>query len=165
MKDIIDFAQAKIDKDQPTLEEVIVGFTSNNCDKNRPHLGQQPLRDEMEIKGLTRRDIQDCMVLGILECRPDEGREELPRIYTSEKGNEFKDWESLLASDEGYKDSRLDAERITWNDLYGWDFDQIDPVAAVQNMACYLERRMGVYPALLDGELTILSVDSKKTEE
>ena len=158
MKEVIDFTQARIDKEQPSINEVIESFTSNNCDKHRPYLGQQPLRAKMEIKGLTARDIQDCMVLGILECKPEK-YPELPRIYTSEEGNKFKDLEELIKSDESYKDSHIDPERVTWNDLYGWDLDEVDPVAAVQNMACYLERRMGVFPALLDGDLSIPILD------
>jgi len=155
MDNIVNFEQEKIDKEQPSLGEILEGFTAHNCDKNRPPLEQQPKRAMMEIKGLTRRDISDCMVLGILECRDSDKYDELPRIYISEKGNLFKDWDSLIASDEGYKDSYLDPERITYNDLYGWDLDGIDPVAAVQNMACYLERRMGVFPALVDGDFSI----------
>jgi len=158
MTNVKDFQQEKIDREQPSLDVIIDGFTAHNCDPNRPELGQQPMRGMMPIVGLTRRDIQDCMVLGILDCKPvDESDEDsrLPCIYVSEKGNKFKDWDSLIASDEGYEEHYLDAERITYNDLFGWNLDDIDPVAAVQNMACYLERRMGVYPALIDGELTV----------
>jgi hypothetical protein len=149
MENIIDFKQEKINKEQPTIDEIVSGFTSNNCDTNRPYLCQQPKRSEMLIAGLTRRDIEDCMVLGILEAKGG-----FPQIHVSEKGNKFKTFEELAACDEGYKDSYVDPERITYNDLYGWDLDKIDPVAAVQNMACHLERRLGIYPALLDGELT-----------
>ena len=120
----------------------------NNCDKNRPYLEQQPKRAAIKIEGLTRRDICDCMVLGILDCKGGFHQE-----YMSEKGNKFKSWESLEAADEGYKDSYTDAERVTYNDLYRWDLDKIDPVAAIQNMACHLERRMGIFPALIDHDL------------
>lgn len=147
---IVDFQQAKIDKEQPELEEIIMGFTSNNCDTNRPYLEQQPKRAAMEIKGLTRRDIMDCMVLGILECRDNNLK---PCVYESEEGNKFKTFEELEAQGETYKNHYIDSERVTYNDLYGWDLDKIDPLAAVQNMACHLERRMGVFPALLDSEL------------
>ncbi len=153
MTEIIDFNQEKIDREKPSLEELINSFTSNNCDPDRPELGQQPQRAVMEIKGLTRRDIQDCMVLGILECKDSEKYGELPRIYVSEKGNHFKDFDSLVKSGEGFDDSYIDPARVTYNDLYGWNLNEIDPVAAVQNMACHLERRMGVYPALIDGEV------------
>jgi len=147
MDKVIDFEQKKIDKEQPTIVDIIEGFTSHNCDTNRPYLEQQALRAQIEIKGLTSRDICDCMVLGILDCVEDH---KFPCIYVSEKGNLFHDWDSLIASDEGYANHYLDAEKITYNDLYGFDLDKIDPLAAVQNMACYLERRMGIYPALQD---------------
>jgi len=153
MAEVIDFNQEKINKEQPTIEEIIMGATKNNCDQNRPYLEQQPLRAKMEIKGLTRRDICDCMVLGIMECLDNNLK---PTIYESEEGNKFKTFEELEAHGERYKNHYVDPERISYNDLYGWDLDKIDPVAAIQNMACHLERRMGVYPALLDGKLTDL---------
>ena len=147
---IVDFGQEKINKEQPSLIEVISGFTSNNCDPDRPYIEQQPLRAKMEIKGLTRRDICDCMVLGILECKPGDS---IPRIYLSEEGTAFSSFDALLESGETYDGSVIDHECVTYNDLYGWDLNTIDPVAAIQNMACYLEQRMGVFPALLDGRL------------
>lgn len=107
----------------------------------------------MLIEGLTRRDICDCMVLGILECKDAEKFGELPHVYVSDADNKYPDFESLEESGEGYKEHYVDPTRVSYNDLYGWNLDDIDPVAAVQNMACHLERRMGVFPALLDGEI------------
>ncbi len=150
MSNIIDFEQEKVNKENTTIEEVINNMSQNNCDPNRPYLEQQPLRTQMEIKGLTRRDICDCMVLGIMECLDNNLK---PIVYESEEGNEFKTFEELEAQSEHYKNQYVDQERITYNDLYGGDLDKIDPVAAVQNMACHLERRMGVFPALLDIEI------------
>ena len=153
MSEIIDFTQEKIDRDQPSLAEIINGLTAHNCDSNRPYMEQQPLRAQMQIVGLTRRDICDCMVLGILECKDQDKYEMLPRVYVSEKGTKFKDWDSLEEANEGFSHSFIDPERVTYNDLYGWNLDEIDPVAAVQNMACHLEERIGVFPALLDGTI------------
>ncbi len=152
---IIDFEQKKIDKEQPTIAEIINKFTAHNCDTGRPYLEQQPKRAQMLIEGLTRRDICDCMVLGILTCKPDE-LGELPRIHVSTAGNKYNDWESFEASGEDYDRSYIDPERVSYNDLYGWDLDTVDPVATVQNMACFLEERMGIFPALLDGKLQII---------
>ena len=153
---IVNFQQEKINKEKPTIGDLINSLSSHNCDPERPEMGQQPKRSMLKITGLTRRDICDCMVLGILDCKPEvEGQNELPRVYTSEKGNTFNDFDSLVASGEGYNDSCLDATKITYNDLYAWNLDDIDPIAAVQNMACHLERRMGIYPALIDGDLKI----------
>jgi hypothetical protein len=165
VNNIVDFEQAKIDKEQPDLAEIINGLTSHNCDTNRPYLEQQPLRAQMEIKGLTRRDISDCMALGILECMDPEKNRELPRVYVSEKGTLFKDWESLQKSGEVYSSHYIDPEQVTYNDLYGWNLDDIDPVAAIQNMACHLERRMGVFPALVDGDLMEIEDNIKSDSE
>lgn len=153
MDNIVDFIQEKAKKDDLTLTEIIDSFTAHNCDKNRPYLEQQPLRARLEISGLTRRDICDCMALGILECRDSNKYGELPRVFISEKGTKFDSFEELVASKEGYGHSFVNPEKVTYNDLYGFDLNDIDPVAAIQNMACHLEERMGIYPALLDGRL------------
>lgn len=150
MADIKDFEKEKIKRDNDSLCEILEFFGSNNCDANRPYLEQQPKRASIKINGLTRRDIKDCMVLGILECKDAQKYPELPRIYVSEKGTLFKDFDSLSESGEGFAESYINPESVTYNDLYGWDLNTIDPIAATQNMACHLERRMGIFPALLD---------------
>ena len=45
------------------------------------------------------------------------------------------------------KHALLDSPDVTYNDIYehGGACD-IDPIAAMQNMACEMERRMGIYP-------------------
>ena len=157
MDNIVDFTQKKIDAEQPTIIEIIEGFTAHNCDKDRPYLEQQPERAKMEIKGLTRRDVCDCMVLGILESCPDNN---FPKLYFSEEGVAFQSFEDLEAAGHNYKDHVIDHERATYNDVY--KIGDIDPIAAVQNMACHLERRMGVFPALLDGKL---AADQEPSDE
>lgn len=146
MDNVIDFKQEKINKEQPTLGEIINSFGNHNCDGDRPYLEQQPKRAQMEIKGLTRRDICDCMVLGLLECS-----DTVPRVYLSEEGAAFYSLEDLESAGHTYEDTVVDHENVTYNDVY--KLGDIDLLAAVQNMACHLERRMGVFPALLDGEL------------
>lgn len=32
------------------------------------------------------------------------------------------------------------------NDLYGWDWNQLDPMAVFQNFSCEVERIMGIFP-------------------
>lgn len=143
------------------LNESITALNSNNCDMERPYQGQQPLRSQMLIHGLTRRDIEDCMVLGILDCKETTSENEFPRQYVSTTGQIYNSFESLLASTDDFVDSYINPTEVTYNDLYGWNLDTIDPVAAVLNMACHLERRMGVYPALLDGELSSSTTKTK----
>ena len=31
-------------------------------------------------------------------------------------------------------------------DLYGWDLNEIDPIAVFQNFSCEIERLMGIFP-------------------
>jgi hypothetical protein len=38
-------------------------------------------------------------------------------------------------------------DRADWpNDVFGLPWDQMDPMAVVQNMLCNVEKRMGIYP-------------------
>lgn len=148
---IVDLNKEKHLRREMPISEILDGLHSHNCDPNRPYIEQQPKRSAMQITGLTRRDIQDCMVLGILDCKDEEKLEEeekLPRIYLSEQGNLYNDFHSLCESKDDYCDSYLDCSRVKYNDLYNMNMEDIDPVAAVQNMACHLERRLGIYPAL-----------------
>jgi hypothetical protein len=39
-----------------------------------------------------------------------------------------------------------EAAAICENDLYGWDLNKLDPMAVAQNLACEIEKIMGIYP-------------------
>lgn len=144
---IVNLEQERVDRNPPTLEELICSFTAHNCDSNRPYTEQQPKRAQIEIKGLTRRDIKDCFAIGILTCREDH---KYPMVYVSEAGTEFHNFDDLVKSDEGYGYSYIDPTKVTYNDLFGWDLNSIDPAAALQNAMVEVERRMGIYPAVID---------------
>lgn len=81
-------------------------------------------RGRTQVKGLSIRDIEDCLVRAILLSSSHL----VPKSY-----------------DEALKGE--DAE-LNSNDLYGFDLDQLDPVAVMQNLACEIERLMGIYPNL-----------------
>jgi hypothetical protein len=79
-------------------------------------------RGKTEVKGVTFRDLRDCMLraffLSAYHLRPAHYEE-------ATKG---------------------EAAVLCENDLYGWDLNQLDPVAVIQNFTCEVERAMGIYP-------------------
>ena len=95
-------------------------------DRNRKYRGQDHTdfgeRGKTLVKGLTMRDICDCYVRGILLASSHLVPEKYEEACKGDK-------------------ARLDA-----NDLFGWDLNKMDPVAALQNMMGEVERMMGIYP-------------------
>lgn len=96
----------------------------HNMLRCRPFDGQahtdKGVRGKTEVKGLTFRDLRDCFIRAV-----------------------------FLSSGPGplYQEA-LKGERacLCAEDLYGWDLDQLDPMAIQQNLACEVERIMGIFP-------------------
>ncbi len=112
------------------LNEIMEDFGRRNGDKcylfrNRPYIGQPHTdngkRGKTEIKGITMRDLKDAFVMAAF----DAGNDQDP------SGNNF------------------DRERkgcVAYNDIYKLDLNKIDPIAWQQNLACRIEKMMGIYP-------------------
>jgi hypothetical protein len=100
------------------------GSSAYRNDRKRPYDGQrhtdQGKRGKTKVKGLTFRDIKDCFVKGALLASGDQHN----GIYYDKVKNE-----SWLHSD-----------------VYELDWNKLDPIAVWQNMACEIERMMGIYP-------------------
>jgi len=81
----------------------------------------QKERQRVKIKGLTFADINECFYLAIMDSA-DEG----------------------IARDvmEEYKNTG----DINPNFVYKLNWDKIDPVAIRQNLDCWIERKMGIFP-------------------
>ena len=48
---------------------------------------------------------------------------------------------------EKYEEARRGEDaKLAGNDLYGWDLNEVDPIAVFQNFACEVEKLMGIYP-------------------
>ncbi len=92
-------------------------------DRNRPYQCQQPRRHQVLVEGLTMRDVADCFARGILLCTGIDQ----PELY----------------------DKVMDGT-CCHDDLYKVDFEKIDPVAALQNAGCEIEKMMGIYPNVID---------------
>ena len=104
-----------------------IGFNEHNMRRDRPYNGQPQTitgaRGATEIRGITFRDLRDCFVRAVL----------LSSHGISPAG----------LYDEATKG---EAAAICENDLYGWDLNKLDPMAVAQNLACEIEKLMGIYP-------------------
>lgn len=92
-------------------------------DRDRSYTCQQSKRHQHIVSGLTMRDISDCIIRGFLLSAGH-------------------------INPEGY--AKVEAGTCCQEDLYGWNLNEIDPVAVLQNTGCEIEKMMGIYPNLLD---------------
>ena len=136
-------------KQPETLEEALISLISNNLDSERPYTGQSHTdsgkRGAHVVNGLTMRDIVDCFKLGYMECMRKNDKEFLPQLYISEKGNTFESFDDLLASNEGYDSHHVNPQKVKESDLFT-EHDEVDIIAASQNAACWIERKLGIFP-------------------
>lgn len=109
-----------------------LGFNDHNMRRDRPYNGQPHTdtgeRGKTEIKGITFRDLRDCFIRAILLSTGAEtisGKDMRPLYEEACKGEN-----AVLCE----------------NDLYGWDWNQLDPMAVFQNFSCEVERIMGIFP-------------------
>lgn len=104
-----------------------LGFNDHNMRRDRPYNGQPHTqtgeRGATEIKGITFRDLRDCFIRAVLLS-------------------------SFGVSPPGLYEEANKGEGATLceNDLYGWDLNKLDPMAISQNLACEVERLMGIFP-------------------
>jgi len=102
-------------------------------DRERPYNGQPQTSDgergKTEVKGITFRDLQDCMIQGFLNASDDNDLAKL----TFERNEEFKNTEYACKG--------------TWRpqDVYKIK-DDLDPLAVIQNALCFVEFYMGIFP-------------------
>lgn len=90
--------------------------------RDRPYDGQsqtdQGERGKQEVHGVTMRDVHDAFVIGAFQAG----------------GFAF--------------DFTEDYSRIYHGTIHDLPWDQMDPLAVIQNAMCELEKRMGIYPNL-----------------
>lgn len=104
-----------------------LGFNEHNMRRDRPYNGQPQtstgFRGSTVINGITFRDLRDCFIRAMLLS-------------------------SFEISTPGLYDEACKGEAATLceNDLYGWDLNKLDPMAVCQNLACEIEKLMGIYP-------------------
>lgn len=97
---------------------------SKSMDRSRPYTGQphtdNGIRGATEIRGVTFRDLRDCFIrAAFLSAHPHPG------YHEADKGEQA---------------------RLSENDLYDLNWNELDPVAIAQNLSCEVERLMGIFP-------------------
>jgi hypothetical protein len=104
----------------------VTGSNIKNLRRDRPYSGQphtdKGIRGKQEVSGVTMRDLRDCLLRSFFLCSSHISPE---RYDEANKGEDAQ---------------------LCDNDLYGWNLDEIDPVALMQNFTCDVERIMGIFP-------------------
>ncbi len=137
----------------------IQGSTAYSNDRNRPYNGQpwtdNGIRGQTEVKGLTMRDISDCLIKAILVSysedeylKPKEFFKCWDFTECKNEGDEPKPTQYLLDKQKEGKYLSTKVETNTWrrDDVYLVDFTKIDPIAVAQNLTCEIEKMMGIFP-------------------
>lgn len=132
-------------------------------DRERPYNGQshtsEGIRGKQEVKGLTMRDLTDCMVKAMLISSPDHA------ALSTEEGEFLKCWDFSECKPENEEQDAKPRQYLldkiaegkyvgdkvaigNWRtqDVYKIDWNNIDPVAILQNFGCEVEKMMGIFP-------------------
>ena len=111
-------------------------------DRKRPYNGQpwtdNGIRGKQEVKGLTMRNIKDCLIQAFLVCADPEIPEQLE---LTKKVFEISDDLNI-----GKKTKYAAKGNWRTQDVYKVDLSKIDPIAVAQNLTCFIEYYMGIYP-------------------
>ena len=108
----------------------VTGSNIKNLRRDRPYNGQMHTdtgeRGKQIVSDVTMRDLRDCLLRSFFLC---SGHISYERYEEANKG---------------------EGAQLCDNDLYGWNLDDIDPVALMQNFTCEVERIMGIFPNVPD---------------
>lgn len=126
-------------------------------DRERPYNGQswtdEGERGKREVKGLTMRDIRDCLIKAMLmssaskkyleadewlKCWDFSSGKAVPTQYLLDKQNE-----------PDYVSTKVELGTWRTQDVYKLNFPDVDPLAIAQNMSCEIEKMMGIFPATI----------------
>lgn len=127
-------------------------------DRERPYNGQSWTDDgergKTEVKGLTMRDLRDCLIKAMFHASPP----------SQEYWDNFtKCWDFFDSEEDQWKPTQYLIDCInqgkfieqkiklgTWRtqDVYKLNWEEIDPIAICQNFTCEIERMMGIFPNL-----------------
>jgi hypothetical protein len=121
--------------------------------RDRPYNGQpwtySGERGRQLVSGLTFRDICDCFVKGLLLAQPtQEGSFDLCWDFSSGEGVPTPYLLAEIAKNPtpaGQLARKVDLGLWKYSDVYSILTDY-DPIAAMQNMGCEMEKMMGIYP-------------------
>lgn len=115
-----------------------LGWHDHNMSRHRPYQGQPHTstgaRGATEIRGVTFRDLRDCFIRAYI----------LSHSHYKEGSLEEVQPNAALRTEA----EKGEAATLCENDMYGLRGD-IDPMAVAQNLACELEKMMGIYPNIV----------------
>jgi hypothetical protein len=129
-----------------------------NNDRNREYNGQSWTDDgergKTEVKGLTMRDIRDCLIKAMLISSPSNKYLNEDFLKCWDFSNCKKDGDNpiptkfLLENQNNSDYISTKVELGTWRpqDVYKINWDDIDPLAICQNLTVEIEKMMGIYP-------------------
>lgn len=107
-------------------------YDQRSMRRDRPYNGQAHtdtgIRGATEVKGITFRDVRDCFIRAVLQST---GAGVLDGVDMNSRYNEACKGENALLDE---------------NDLYGFNSNLISLGAVQKNLACEIERVMGIYP-------------------
>jgi hypothetical protein len=140
-----------LDPDSPDFKENFDFqlWSTQSCsdyrnDRERPYNGQpwtdDGVRGQQEVKGLTMRDIKDCLIKAMLiSSKP-------PQEYWDRFSEFFNNPELLKEEQDKFVHTKV--ELGTWRpqDVYKIDWNNIDPIAITQNLTVEIEKMMGIFP-------------------
>jgi hypothetical protein len=126
-------------------------------DRERPYNGQpwtdDGARGKTEVKGLTMRDMKDCLIKAFLLSGATK---EYLQVEEFSKCWDFSNCKSdqdrpvptqyLLDNQDKYVFTKVETGNWRPQDLYKLDLNEIDPIAVCQNLTCEIERMMGIFP-------------------
>jgi len=115
-------------------------------DRERPYDGQPHTdngeRGKTEVRGLTMRDISDCIIMAMIESSPP------PQEYWDRWCELYNNPETLKAEQEKFPHAKVKLGTWRPQDVYKLDWTTIDPLAIIQNATCHIEKMMGIFPNL-----------------
>lgn len=127
-------------------------------DRERPYNGQEHTDDgergKTEVKGLTMRDIRDCLVKAILLSSPSDQYLK-GDVFTKcwdyseyDTTGKAKPTEYLLSrqNEPDFISTKVDTNTWRTQDVFKVNFNSIDPLAVAQNLTCEIEKMMGIFP-------------------
>jgi len=78
-------------------------------------------RNQVKVKGLTFADINECYYLAIMDSSGDD----IAKIMM---------------------DKYIETKEIDPNFVFKLNWENIDPIAIRQNLDCWIEKKMGIFP-------------------
>lgn len=132
------------------------GSSDYRNDRERPYNGQswtdEGERGRAEVKGLTMRDIRDCLIKAMLMSSASKKyleTDEWLKCWDFSSG-EAKPTQYLLdrQNEPDYVSTKVELGTWRTQDVYKLNFPGVDPLAIAQNMSCEIEKMMGIFPNL-----------------